>query len=706
MKNILIFSGTTEGRMCSEMLESKKISHTVSVATEYGEMVMKKSSLVTVLQGRLNKNEMSDVLCERNIQIVIDATHPYAVKVTETIRECVDELVKKNVDIAYLRLERNIDKEEGTLSFDDNEECADALKKISGNILLTTGSKELAVYCKCEELRNRLYVRVLPGMESLDICKKQGLLPKQIIALQGPFSTELNLAFIRQYDIACMVSKAGGRAGGFIEKKEACQKAGIPLYVVQKKDTDGEKIKNENSSIEKSCKENDIDIYDFAGICKKLEELATIKLYNDNGAYLNIILAGTGMGSQKKMTVEVLEAVKNADIIIGASRMIEPYKAKLEKKSAYMPDEITEWLIEKSRQYSVYGKLNVVILFSGDSGFYSGCSNVRKRIKKALEAGRLCGEVRTYPGISSLQSMASACGMNWQSMKIYSIHGRKESQYWKEELRDTIRYNEKTFVLVAGAEDIRTIGSLLLGKDDRYLVYVGYQISYPEEEIRCLTPLECTGIEKKGLYAVIVVNKYIENKIITPGIGDDEFIRGKVPMTKEEIREISICKLGLSKNSIVYDIGSGTGSIAIEIAELSSDIKVYAIEKKILAIELEYQNREKFGLNNIEIVEGEAPDALTELEIPTHAFIGGSGSNLLEILDVLYKKNDKMRVVINVVSIETLAKLQMIPEDFSVRNFEIVQVQTSRYRELGSYHLPKAENPVVICSFEFGGNED
>ena len=177
-------------------------------------------------------------------------------------------------------------------------------------------------------------------------------------------------------------------------------------------------------------------------------------------------------------------------------------------------------------------------------------------------------------------------------------------------------------------------------------------------------------------------------------------------MTKEEIREISICKLGLSNNSIVYDIGSGTGSIAVEIAGLSSNIKVYAIEKKIPAIELEYQNREKFGLNNIEIVEGEAPDALTKLEIPTHAFIGGSGSNLLEILDVLYKKNDKMRVVINVVSIETLAKLQMIPADFSVRDFEIVQVQTSRYRELGSYHLPKAENPVVICSFEFGGNED
>ena len=178
----------------------------------------------------------------------------------------------------------------------------------------------------------------------------------------------------------------------------------------------------------------------------------------------------------------------------------------------------------------------------------------------------------------------------------------------------------------------------------------------------------------------------------------------RTPMTKEEVREVSICKLHLTKNAVVYDIGSGTGSVAIEIAGLSAGANVYAIERKPEAVKLLYQNRQHFGMDNIQIIEAYAPEGLEDLPTPTHAFIGGSGGNLKEILKTLYRKNPRMRVVINAISMETIAELKEAVESFPVEEAEIVQMQVSRVKKIGSYHMPQAENPVWICSFTFCEN--
>ena len=172
-------------------------------------------------------------------------------------------------------------------------------------------------------------------------------------------------------------------------------------------------------------------------------------------------------------------------------------------------------------------------------------------------------------------------------------------------------------------------------------------------------------------------------------------------MTKEEIREVSICKLKLHKDSVVYDVGSGTGSIAVEIAKLLEDSKVYAIEKKEEAGSLIQQNKEKFMLDNIEIISANAPDGLKNLPVATHAFIGGSGGNLKEILAVLYEKNPSMRVVINAISMETICDLREVLELEYIKNTDVVQLQVSRSKQVGAYHLMQAENPVWICSFDF-----
>lgn len=196
----------------------------------------------------------------------------------------------------------------------------------------------------------------------------------------------------------------------------------------------------------------------------------------------------------------------------------------------------------------------------------------------------------------------------------------------------------------------------------------------------------------------------MNNFQITPGIKDEDFIRGEVPMTKEEVRVISISKLHLSKDSIVYDIGSGTGSIAVEIARLSSDIKVYAIEINEEGIELIKKNSEKFFVSNIIPVKGLAPDVFKTIEKPTHAFIGGTKGHLTEILNSLYKMNPKMRIVMNSVSMESICEMQKVLTQFSVTDVDIAQIAVTKTKKIGNYNMLNANNPVFIFSFSFSQN--
>jgi len=172
-------------------------------------------------------------------------------------------------------------------------------------------------------------------------------------------------------------------------------------------------------------------------------------------------------------------------------------------------------------------------------------------------------------------------------------------------------------------------------------------------------------------------------------------------MTKEEVREISVCKLRLTRDAVLYDIGSGTGSVAVECAELSDRVQVYAVEKKKEAVLLTEKNRAKFGLNNLTVVEGEAPQAFEKLPAPTHAFLGGTGGNMKEILAALYRKNPRLRVVVNAVTLETLGEITKLLKTLPVEQEEIVQIQVGRAEPAGRHHLMRAENPVFIVSFTF-----
>ncbi len=186
------------------------------------------------------------------------------------------------------------------------------------------------------------------------------------------------------------------------------------------------------------------------------------------------------------------------------------------------------------------------------------------------------------------------------------------------------------------------------------------------------------------------------------GIEDETFIRGKVPMTKQEIRVLTMVKARISPTDIVWDVGAGTGSMSVEAAMLANQGHVYAIERNAEGISLIEKNREKFGIDNLTVIEGEAPDALQGLPDCNAAIIGGSGSRLSGILDEISARlKTGGRVVINCITIQTLAAaldyLRNHSDDYS---YEAIQVQINRLQAVGAYDMAKAINPIYIVTGE------
>lgn len=184
------------------------------------------------------------------------------------------------------------------------------------------------------------------------------------------------------------------------------------------------------------------------------------------------------------------------------------------------------------------------------------------------------------------------------------------------------------------------------------------------------------------------------------GIPDKEFIRGQIPMTKENIRVLSVAKLQLQEDSVVYDIGAGTGSVTVEMAHICRKGKVYAIEQKMEGCDLILQNAEKFQLENVVVCHGSAPECLEELEPPTHVFVGGSSGKLADIVEAVRRKNANVKFVINAVTLETLsALLDLNNHNPACEDMELIEVSVANCKLIGTHHMLQGENPVYIASF-------
>ncbi len=387
-----------------------------------------------------------------------------------------------------------------------------------------------------------------------------------------------------------------------------------------------------------------------------------------------IDIIGLGM-SEKTLTKEALELINDAEILIGAKRLINEF-SYLNKPShnAYLSDDILE-IIEKTEANKI------AILVSGDVGFYSAAEKLVDVLKDY--------KPNLISGISSVSYFFAKCSLPWKESALISCHGIDSN------IVSSVRRNEYTFALTG--KNIPDLQKELVkyGFSD-LKVWVGENLGSEEEFVDTCKVEDLCAREYGSLTVLIIENPNFDSRVRT-GIPDEEFIRGKVPMTKSEVRAACMSKLAINPEDIAYDIGCGTGSVTIEMGLSAYKGKVYAFDKKEEAISLLNENCEKFHLDNVEAFCGLAPECLNGLPAPDVAFIGGSSGNMGEIVNYLYGINKDMRFVITAISIENaMAALDSL-KDIGISG-QIVQVAVSKGKEIADLHMLIAQNPIFIIS--------
>ena len=655
MYKVIVFAGTTEGYEISRFLGENQIPVLACVATEYGSKYLKQSSTLHVQAGRLDENEMKELFSREKPELVLDATHPYAAEVTRNIRKACEE-----AEVSYTRILRTGSGQQNAVYVKDTQEAAEYLKGTTGNVLLTTGSKELAAFTSVPDYKERLFARVLSLPSVIESCQALGFEGRNLIAMQGPFSMELNQAMLAQYQCKYLVTKDSGKAGGFLEKIQAAEACGATVVII------GRPLVEEGLSL-RECRHMLIERYGLTGKQK-------------------VTLLGIGMGSPKTLTLSGQEAVRNADLIVGAKRMVDAVRfVGQDFLYEYRSKEIAEYL----KAHPEYTK--VVVALSGDVGFYSGAKKLAELLGPDTEM--ICG-------ISSVVYFMSKIGLSWDDAKIVSAHGKSCN------LVSLIRMNRKVFSILGTGDGVRKLAEKLTfyGMGD-VILHVGENLSYDNEKILAKPARELVSYEGDPLSVICAYNLGAEPELATHGIPDEEFIRGKAPMTKTEVRTVSLSKLRLPKDAICYDIGAGTGSVSVEMALRASEGAVYAIEKKEDALALLHENKKKFALNHMQIIPGTAPEALKELPVPTHAFIGGSSGNMKEIVELLLNKNPQVRIVINCITLETVGEALACIRGLEKQEIyecesEVVQLCASRSKNIGRYHMMMGENPIYIITVQ------
>lgn len=656
MYRVIVFAGTTEGYELCRFLSENRITTYACVATEYGSRSLPENAYLHVAAKRLKAEEMEELFHFIKPELVLDATHPYAAEVTQNILKA-----SQSAGVPYQRVLREGSSEHGQAVYVENTEAAvEYLKGTTGNILLTTGSKEISKYTLLPDYQERIYARVLSLASVMETCQSCGLEGKHLIGMQGPFSKEINMAMLRQYDCAYLVTKDTGKTGGFQEKIDAALECGVTPVVI------GRPLAEEGISV-RACK-------------KMLAERFGIRMKPQ------ITLVGIGMGSRETLTLQGQQAVESAELLIGARRMVDAVRRPgQDAYCEYQSEKIAAYI----QEHSEYERIAIVL--SGDVGFYSGAKKLLMLLKEQVEI--VCG-------IPSVVYFMSKIGLSWDDAKLVSTHGKSCN------LVSHIRQNQKVFAILGTRDGVARLAQKLVDYDmGEVLLYVGENLSYENEHIFVKKASELTDYEGDALSVVCAYHEDARPMITTHGIPDEAFIRGKAPMTKEEVRTVSLSKLRLMEDSVCYDVGAGTGSVSIEMALRACEGMVYAIEKKDEAVELLRKNQRKFAADNLMVISGTAPEAMTDLPVPTHVFVGGSSGNLREILEAVTKKNPDVRIVINCITLETVTEALNAVRDMAFAESEIVQVSVSRAKGLGRYHMMMGENPIYIITCQYRDQE-
>lgn len=444
-------------------------------------------------------------------------------------------------------------------------------------------------------------------------------------------------------------------------------------------------------------------------------------------------LIGMGCGGAH-LTQAAQAALAEADLVIGAQRVLEMVHDTGEARSMqdavrgvskgaggvvtmhaervaeYRPTEIAAILRERAADVT-----SACVLYSGDSGFYSGAAGLLPLLENMDDM-----VVRVLPGISSLQEFAALLGESWQDWRLCSAHGADCDPVYE------VMQGRSVFFLTSGAAGPRTLCTALAEAGLGTLeVAVGENLGGDAVQVWKGTAAECSTRDYAALNVmrVAAAPRYPQR---TPGIPDEAFVRGRgsaiaqqavdgqgaemqrdvraqgsamrqIPMTKQEVRAAILAKLAVTPDDVCWDIGAGTGSVSVELALQARS--AWAVEQKAEAVELIRQNRERFGAWNLHVVAGTAPEALAELPRPDVVFIGGSSGQLEAILQAAVAANPAARICVSAIALETLQQAMTCLERLGCTP-SVTQIAVSRTRGVGSLHLLMAQNPVFLITGE------
>lgn len=408
-----------------------------------------------------------------------------------------------------------------------------------------------------------------------------------------------------------------------------------------------------------------------------------------------VTIIGAGPGNPDLLSRAALDAIDIADVVIGAHRALvgidvppDVVRCELVKTA-----DIVAALIDAAPWQ------RAVVVMTGDVGLFSGA----RCLVEAL-SGDARVDVRVIPGISSASYLAARLARPWQDWRFASAHGVA-----CDIVAEAERAGELFLVTSGGEDPSRLSGELVQAGFGDACVTVAERLSYPNERITCATASEITGQTFDDLNVMLIdfAGGAASSRwpYASSGIPDELFIRGDVPMTKQEVRAVALAKLRLTATDTVWDVGAGTGSVSIEAALVARAGSVWAVERNAAGVRLIRENADAFGCGNVHAVPGVAPDALVKLPVPDAVFVGGSAGELPSIVEAALEKNSQVRLCVPCVTVETLTEACTLLSGSRFKGFEACQVSAARAEAVGSHHLMKAQNPVFLVSARGAGGE-
>ena len=417
-----------------------------------------------------------------------------------------------------------------------------------------------------------------------------------------------------------------------------------------------------------------------------------------------VTIIGAGPGNPDLLSRSALDAIGIADVVIGAHRALVGIDVP--------PDVVRCELVKTADIVAALTDAaswqRAVVVMTGDVGLFSGA----RRLVEAL-SGDAQVDVRVVPGISSASYLAAHLARPWQDWRFASAHGVACDIVAEAERAGEL------FLATSGGEDpSRLSGELVQAGFGDARVTVAERLSYPDERITCATASEIAGQTFDDLNVMLIefaggagspagASRAASSRwpYASSGIPDELFIRGDVPMTKQEVRAVALAKLRLTATDTVWDVGAGTGSVSIEAALVARAGSVWAVERNAAGVRLIRENADAFGCGNVHAVPGVAPEALAKLPVPDAVFVGGSAGELPSIVEAALEKNSQVRLCVSCVTVETLTEACALLSGSRFKGFEACQVSAARAEAVGSHHLMKAQNPVFLVSARGAGGE-